>query len=125
MCPAIPKRIRCLREEGGTGLAETMVALVILSAALLAIAGTSVRVGSTMNGAQARIRAMTVAERQLERLLSTPYDQVLPGSRSEAGVQLTWSVIDGAVSKEVSLIYSYHLPRGVRVDTLSVAVRQP
>ena len=114
-----------LSGEAGTGLTEVLVALVILTTALVSLAGTAVRVGSTMNGMHMRLQAMEVAERQIERLHATEYDQVLNGSRTEDGVQLAWAVQQGAVSKRIVLTYRYNTPRAARQDTLVTAVRKP
>jgi len=114
-----------LTEEAGSGLTEVLIALVILTIALVSLAGTAARVGSTMNSVHMRLQAMEVAERQVERLHATAYDQVLNGSRTEDGVQLAWAVNQGAVSKRIVLTYRYDTPRATRQDTLVTAVRQP
>ena len=112
-----------LRDETGAGLTEVMMAIVILTVASLSLAGTSVRVGTTMSAVQGRISAMEVAERQLEQLHSTDYAAIANGSKVEDGVQLTWTVTEGDVSKQILMVYRYDLPRSTRQDTLIAAVR--
>ncbi len=112
-----------LRDETGAGLTEVMMAIVILTVASLSLAGTSVRVGTTMSAVQGRISAMEVAERQLEQLHSTDYAAIANGSKVEDGVQLTWTVTEGDVSKRILMVYRYDLPRSTRQDTLIAAVR--
>ena len=112
-----------LADETGAGLTEVMMAIVILTVASLSLAGTSVRVGTTMSAVQGRISAMEVAERQLEQLHSTDYAAIANGSKVEDGVQLTWTVTEGDVSKQILMVYRYDLPRSTRQDTLIAAVR--
>lgn len=116
---------RRLHDEKGSGLAEVLIALVILSVSIVSLAGTAVRTGTTMNSVHLRLKAMEVAERQVERLHSTQYDQVVNGARTEDGVLMAWVVNPGAVSKRITLVYQYDTPRRVRRDTLVAAVRQP
>jgi Tfp pilus assembly protein PilV len=116
---------RRLGDEKGSGLAEVLIALVILSIAIVSLAGTAVRVGTTMNSVHMRLKAMEVAERQVERLHSTQYDLVTNGARTEDGVQMAWVVNTGDVSKRITLVYQYDTPRMARRDTLVAAVRQP
>ncbi|UCF19294.1 MAG: hypothetical protein JSU87_15410 [Gemmatimonadota bacterium] len=114
-----------IRDENGSGITEVMISLVILSVSLLSLAGTSVRVGTTMNSVHSRLSAMQVAERQIETLYSTAYDEVTDGSVTRDGVQMTWAVAEGVVSKRVTMVYRYDLPRSTRQDTLVTAVRRP
>ena len=113
-----------VRDESGGGLTEVMISLVILSVSLLSLAGTSVRVGTTMNAVHSRLSAMQVAERQIETLYSTPYAAVTNGSATQDGVQMTWTVSEGVVSKRVMMVYRYDLPRSTRQDTLVTALRR-
>ncbi len=111
--------------QSGSGLAEVLISLVIVTVALLALAATSIRVGTTMNAAHGRVAAQALADRQMERLLATPYDQITDGSTQLNGVDLTWTVTTGDVSKEIVLVFDYDVPGAARQDTLVATARQP
>lgn len=113
------------RSDAGMGLAETLISIVILSVGVLGLAGASARVGATVNSAHVRGRAIAAAERQVETLLSTPYDQVLDGSATVDGAALQWTCTDMQDAKEIALVYQYPLPDGVRTDTVTAAYRKP
>jgi Tfp pilus assembly protein PilV len=111
--------------DAGLGLAETLITIIILAIGVLALAGASARVGASVNSAHLRGRAIATAERQVETLLSKPYDQVLDGSATAAGVSMQWTCTDLVDAKEIMLVYEYTLPDGVRHDTITAAYRQP
>ena len=111
-----------LRSKSGIGLTETLISLVIFSTAMLGIVGTSARVGQTVNSSHGRQRALSVAQQQLEGLMSQDYASVAGGTATRDGVQLKWGVQESSVAKSVMLVYRYSIPTGVRQDTLTAAI---
>ena len=118
-------RSPALRPDAGVGVTEALISLVIFSTALLGIVGTSARVGASVNSSHVRLRAMTIAQHQVEQLLSTEYGEVAAGSAEEAGVQMAWTVAASSSAKEIVMVYQYSLPGGVRSDTLTTALLRP
>jgi Tfp pilus assembly protein PilV len=113
------------RPDSGIGLAEVLIALVIFSTAILGIVGTAARVGAIVNSSHVRLGATTLATRQLETLLSMPYDSVASGTVERGDVEISWAVTQTAVAKHIVLVYRYDLTSGVREDTLTAAVLKP
>lgn len=110
-----------LRSESGVSIAEVLIALVIFSTALLGVVGTAARVGGIVNSSHVRLRAGSVAQQQIEELLTQPYTQVKAGSATRRGVDLRWTVAETTWAKEVLLVYEYTIPGHVRADTLTFA----
>lgn len=111
--------------RAGFGLPEALMALIVLTVAVLGIAASAARSGALINNAQSRMNAMGIARVQLEALLAQPYGSLQDGSASRENVQLSWDVEDGTRTKKIVLEYSYTVPGEVRVDTLSAAARRP
>ncbi len=110
-----------LRSESGVSIVEVLIALVIFATALLGVVGTAARVGGIVNSSHVRLRAGSVAQQQIEELLTRPYIEVKAGSVTRRGVDLRWTVAETTWAKEVMLVYKYTTPGRVRADTLSFA----
>ena len=113
-----------LRRTRGYALPEVIVAMIIVTSAVLAMATTAARSGAIMNTAYARTDAMTKARVQVETLLAQPYAALSSGQSVGNGVAMTWSVTDGLRTKEIILVYRYGVPGSIRSDTLIAAARQ-
>jgi Tfp pilus assembly protein PilV len=113
------------RRDGGVGLTETLIALVIFSTAMLGIAGTAARVGALMNSAHVRLAAGSLVQQQVELLLSEPYDSVSSGTVEREGVSMQWTVVEGNRMKEILLVYRHEIPGGALEDTLNAALLRP
>ncbi|MGD8697913.1 MAG: hypothetical protein PVJ43_01400 [Gemmatimonadales bacterium] len=109
------------RSEAGMGLPEVLVSLLVFSAAILGIVGTSARVGLAVNGAHGRLAAQAVARQQAERLLAQPASMSLSGKTSRDGVTMAWTISESNAGRKVQLAYRYVLPSGARMDTLTAA----
>lgn len=114
-----------LQSESGVGLTETLVSLVIFSAAMLGIVGTSARVGMTVNSTHGRLSALSVARQQLEEVMAEEYASVAGGTATRAGVELKWAVQEADPGKNIVVVYRYTVPGAVREDTLVAGLRRP
>lgn len=112
---------RRLQDDSGMGLSEVLIALLIFSVAILGLIGTSARVGLAVNGAHGRLAAQAVARQQIETLMAQPASKSLSGKSSRDGVILEWTISETTAGRKVQLAYSYALPGGVHVDTLTAA----
>ena len=110
-----------LRGEAGMGLSEVLISLLIFSVAILGLIGTSARVGLAVNGAHGRLAAQAVARGEVETLLAQPTSMSLTGKASREGVTMEWTISETPAGRKVQLAYSYALPAGVHVDTLTAA----
>lgn len=110
-----------LGSESGVSIAELLIALVIFSTALLGVVGTAARVGGIMNSSHVQLRAGSIAQQQIEELLTQPYLEVKTGSATRRGVNLSWTVAETTWAKEILLVYRYSVPGHVRADTLTCA----
>lgn len=118
----IDDRNHCrLGSEAGMGLAEVLISLLIFSAAILGMIGTSARVGLAVNGAHGRLAAEAVARQQAEMLLAQPTSMSTTGKASRDGVTMAWTISESFGGRKVQLAYRYVLPSGVRTDTLTAA----
>jgi hypothetical protein len=78
-----------------------------------------------MNSSHVRLAAGSVARTQVEELLATPYDSLANGTVDARGVHMVWTVAETGAGKEITLVYRYDLPSGVRNDTLTAAILKP
>jgi prepilin-type N-terminal cleavage/methylation domain-containing protein len=65
--------------EGGFTLVEALVAIVVLSVGLMAVANLMVVAGTSNSVANASTASATIASRELERLTAIPYDELVAG----------------------------------------------
>lgn len=94
------------RAERGFTLAELLVAVVIFSIGLLALAGTASVIMTTLTSTQSRTIAAGVADSRLERIRTTTCASRASGSATTRGIAETWTVS--------------HLPRAEDDVTVSV-----
>ena len=98
------RRPRCDRR--GFSLIELMVAIVLLSVGMLALAGSSATVLRSMTTAAMQTRAANLAGSQLDAMRSAGCGQIVHGNRKERGVTLSWT--------------TEAIPRGVIVNMTAV-----
>ena len=98
---------RSPRSERGFTIAELMVAVVIFSVGLLAMAGTAGVIVTTLTSTQSRTIAAGVAESRFERIRTTACASRASGSATTRGIAETWTLS--------------HLPRAEDDVTVSVS----
>jgi len=94
------------RSERGFTLAELLVAVVIFSIGLLALAGTASVIMTTLTSTQSRTIAAGVAESRFERIRTTACASRASGSATTRGIAEAWTLS--------------HLPRAEDDVTVSV-----
>ena len=90
----------------GFTLVELMIAVVLLSVGMLALAGSAAMVVRSMTTATMRTRAATLAASRLDELRSGGCGLIAAGSVKERGVTLAWTVTP--------------MPKGVVIDMTAV-----
>ncbi len=108
--------------QGGFSLIESMLATIVLTGGVLALASTSSGV-TMMMGQGGRLGAAAVlAEGQLEYLRVTPCSALSGGSVEEGPFTASWTVAGGGLVREVQLTVTYGNGRGVRSDLYAAAI---
>jgi type IV pilus assembly protein PilV len=105
------------RPRDGFTLAEIIVAIVILTIGLLAMASTSGAVARQMTGARRQTVAATIAQSRFDSLTSVRCAALAPasgttstttsGSSTRGGVTETWTVTDGDDIKNITVRISF------------------
>ena len=112
-------------DRRGFTIVEVLIAVIVLSVALLGLLGTTAMTIRVLGESDRTVTAAYYATQQLERLEALGCDAVSGGSDTQQGVSLTWTV-GGATTdrtRNVLLIASYPLGRGrARADTFEKAL---
>ncbi|UCC85267.1 MAG: prepilin-type N-terminal cleavage/methylation domain-containing protein [Gemmatimonadota bacterium] len=107
--------------RSGFGLTEMLISTTLFALALAGIAGTAAQVGAGINGAHERTRALTVAQAQLEVLLTQPYEELGDGTAESSGVSMNWTVSERDGVKEIELVFRHETPQKALTRTLTAA----
>ena len=116
-----------MTNERGFSIVEVLVAIIILTVGLLALAQSSGAVTSMIGRGKQDTRAAALAQTQLEVLrqqaaAATPKCNGLAGgTRTEAGTGsvITWTVTTpNANSRAVQVTVNYRISRGTRTETI-------
>jgi prepilin-type N-terminal cleavage/methylation domain-containing protein len=109
------------QSERGFTIIEMMIAVMVFSVGLLALAGTASIIMTTLTTSQSRSIATSVAESRFERIGATPCaSRVFSGSAVTRGITETWSVERLARADDVTVSVSYlsqHQPRSEQFRT--------
>jgi prepilin-type N-terminal cleavage/methylation domain-containing protein len=106
----------------GFSLVEVMIAIVILTAGILALAATSGAVvrltsqGGRMGGSS------LVAEGRFELLRATACASLASGSTVEAPYTVVWTVVTSGNLRTIGLTVSYPTGRRTRSDSYSTTI---
>lgn len=92
---------RAARLKRGFTIVELLVAMVMLSVGILALAGTAAVTVRQLGGARQQILAANVAQVRLEQLMSANCTTLSSGSAAARGVSESWTVTDSARAKFV------------------------
>lgn len=115
-----------MSNQRGFSIVEVLVAIIILTVGLLALAQSSGAVTTMIGRGKQDTRAAALAQVQLETLrqqaaVATPKCSGLAGgTRTETatGSVITWTVSGTGDSREVSVAVNYRISRGNRTETV-------
>lgn len=129
------KTTRGGRGDAGFSLVEVMVAIVIFTVGVLALASSTSAVGALLRLADARTERQAAFEEGIETLRSVPYDSVVTRGYASAkqygSYQVWWDVTDVSWRLRTVTLYargpSYFGARRVTnvVDTLQTQIARP
>ncbi len=91
------------RSQCGFTLVELLVAVMIFSIGLLAMAGTASVILTTLAGSQARTIGASVAESRFERIRATACKDRTSGSAVSRGIAETWTRTQLARADDVTV----------------------
>ena len=109
-------RDRCGR---GTTLVEVVVALLVLTTGLLALAGTGAAVTRLASGAWLNTQLAALLSERLEVAAAAACSSPDAGRESRGPLRLRWMVVDAAPGRVVTVWAAAPGVRGVRALTVS------
>jgi type IV pilus assembly protein PilV len=117
--------MNCLVKTKGFTLVEVLVALVILSVALLALAGLMVRTTRNNSFGGHMTEAATFAQDKLEELRAVSWVAILPGSDRKTGnhgidYARSWNVAINGNLKTVTMTINWNDQTAHSINLLSV-----
>lgn len=117
--PRSTPRNRSVRDRKGFTLVELMVAIMLLSVGMLALAGSSAVVVKQMSEAGTMTIASAVARTRVENLRATPATCTAASNATATtrGVDESWTVTPMARSSQISVTVTYFTQRGNRSQT--------
>ena len=101
---------------------ELLVALVVLTIGLLALAGTAGLVAAHVGDGGRLSASAHVARSIMDSLRATPCDAIVTGSATPDGAGAEWSVERDSTSAGVDLTVRSQLRRGTRPDAFQLVV---
>lgn len=104
------------KSRGGFTLIEVVVAIVILAAGALALAGTAAVTVRRMAEASRRTSAVAMARSRAETSMASTCGSLTSGSETARGVRSDWVVSAASFSEELSQRVSYPTNRGEHSD---------
>jgi prepilin-type N-terminal cleavage/methylation domain-containing protein len=111
------------RARGGFTLVELMVAMMMFTVGLLALASTSAVVVSQMGDSGRMGVAASVAQTRIERLRSGACTTAQTGSNSGRGVSESWTVTPMTRSARIDVTITYSTRRGLRSQSYRSMMR--
>jgi prepilin-type N-terminal cleavage/methylation domain-containing protein len=121
------RRRRHLVPRRGVTMVELMVALMIVSVGLLALASSATLVTRLMGGGATQTRAAALAYTNLEKLRSVSCANAVAGADTVRGIVSTWTVQSIVASSttrglSVNLTVKYPTSKGPRTQTYKTIV---
>lgn len=115
-----------MANQRGFSIVEVLVAIIILTVGLLALAQSSGAVTTMIGRGKQDTRAAALAQTQLETLrqqaaaASPKCSGLAGGTRTETGTGsvITWTVAGTGDSRDVSVTVNYRVSRGNRTETV-------
>ncbi|HZI20859.1 MAG TPA: hypothetical protein VFD76_00035 [Gemmatimonadales bacterium] len=109
--------MRSRTPEGGYMLVELLVAVVIFSVGLLAMAGTASVILTSLTSTQSRTIAASVAESRFERIRTTACAARAAGSATTRGIVETWRLDRLARADDVTVAVTFLSNHQNRTET--------
>src|SRR5256885_9220795 len=103
--------------QRGYTIVELLVAIMIFSIGLLAMAGTASVIMSTLTSTQSRTIAASVAESRFERVRATPCVNRAAGSALSRGISEAWTLDRLARADDVTVNVTFLSNRRQRTET--------
>jgi prepilin-type N-terminal cleavage/methylation domain-containing protein len=121
--------MHAVRGSSGFTVVEVLVAVMVISVGLLALAGSSAAVARMLASGRQTTLAVAAGERRLEELRSQARAAApacpAPGSGTATGsdgIDERWDVVGGSGTALLRVIVSRHTSHGQVTDTLATAV---
>ncbi len=106
-----------MKREAGYTIIELLVAVLIFTVGLLAMASTASVIMVTMASSQTRTIGSAVAEARFERLRSQPCSVHASGTAVTRGVREDWSRVPLARADDVTVVITLLVSHRVRTQT--------
>ena len=90
-------------DDQGISMVEVLITVVVMSVAVLSVAGAGFISAAQLEISRAETQRWGIAQQQLEKIAARGYDNLVAGSDSEYGHDLTWSV-SGVNPKQITLV---------------------
>jgi prepilin-type N-terminal cleavage/methylation domain-containing protein len=105
---------RRMRARRGLTLIEMIIAIIVMSIGVMALAGTATYVGTQMGGGRIQTIASAMSTKIADSLSSRRCPALVSGSQTNRGVTVTWTVTQGTPPRTVTVNQSvqYTLKRG-------------
>jgi type IV pilus modification protein PilV len=121
--------------RGGFTIVETLVAVIVLSIGVLALASTVGGITRMMSSGQQKTRAATVAASILENIRNQAYASIPKCSSLSNGSSTTslygtryassWTISGAGTSRDVRIVVSYRVGTRSQGDTLLSTIHPP
>lgn len=116
-------RRRATRTRAGFTLVELMVAILMFTVGLLALASTSAVIVGQMGDASRMGVAASVAQTRIERLRSGACATTQTGTSNTRGVSESWTVTPMTRSAQIDVTITYSTRRGLRSQSYRSMMR--
>ncbi len=116
------KRRERLGARGFT-VVELIVAIVLLSVVVVALAASSLYTSRALLRSSEELRASEFTQGELERLLSLPYGSLADGSQTLPQGTSTWTVVDSTTYRRIVLVTHYAPTAAISVWDTATAYR--
>ena len=107
----LPLRLRARR---GLTLIEMIIAIIVMSIGVMALAGTASYVGTQMGGGRAQTIASAMSNKIADSLAARRCPSLVNGSQTNRGVTVSWTVTPASPARTVTVnqTVQYKLKRG-------------
>ena len=116
-CSAAGDLGRTVQSQRGYTIVELLIAVMIFSVGLLAMAGTASVMLTTLTSTQSRTIASSVAESRFERMRATPCASRAAGSATTRGIAESWTLDRLARADDVTVAVTFLSNHQSRTET--------